>query len=46
MRAMTQELSNWQQEISITENEENVPLINSIGEENVHASIGHMAELM
>ena len=44
----------------ITENEEDVPLINdigeeeedvsliinSIGEENVHASIGHMAELM
>ena len=31
----------------IGEEEENVPLIiNSIGEENVHASIGHMAELM
>ena len=30
----------------ITDDEEDVALINSIGEENVHASIRHMAELM
>ena len=30
----------------IIEDEEDVPLINSIGEENVHANIRHMAELM